>query len=326
MRAARLHRHGGPEVIVTESIAAPAQHSRVVIDIAYAGINFVDAYQREGRYPGLELPLTLGIEAAGRVAYAPPGSRFSVGDRVACAALGQGCYAEQIALPEGALVAVPEDISLRDAATVLEQGMTADMLLRDVATVTPERPGWALVHAGTSGVGRWLVPQLVARGVPVIALASTAEKRAWLEQSGATALSSNDPQWPALACEAAGHDGLRWIFDSIGAATFDQSLAALAPCGHLILYGAASGPVAPVDPLRLMAKSATLSRPTLPHFLRDPLRLAERAERVFAQLRQSPTLAQVAGVFALEEAAAAHLELASRQRQGKLLLHIGAAQ
>ncbi|MBV8659479.1 MAG: zinc-binding dehydrogenase [Burkholderiales bacterium] len=323
MQAARIHRHGGADVITIDDVPTPEAGEAVIVDVAYAGANYVDVYQREGRYPGIQLPLTLGIEAAGRVRHALSASRFRAGDRVAFAALAQGGYAEQIAVPDHALVRVPDSVPLQEAAAVLEQGLTAEVLIHDVARIAPGYEGWALVHAAGGGVGRWLVNGLVRQGIKVIALASTPAKRQQLTAWGAAAVSSLDDDWPAQARHIAEGQGIRWVFDSVGKATFDGSLASLDTCGHLVLFGAASGPVVPVDPARLMARSATLSRPVLPHYLSNPARLAQRAEGVFNMARCFPQLAEVGACFPLNAASEAHQALESRDRQGKVLLSIG---
>ncbi|GLR13781.1 quinone oxidoreductase [Chitinimonas prasina] len=323
MQAARIHQHGTPDVIVLDDVPAPAQDRHVVIDVAYAGINYVDAYQRTGRYPGIVLPLTLGIEAAGRVAYAPPDSGWRTGERVAFAATAQGAHAEQVAVPAEGLVRLPERVALREAAATLEHGLTAYMLFHRVARIAQGSHGWAIVHAGGGGVGRWLIHALLLHGVDVIALASTTAKRAALAQMGALPLDSTDPAWPDLAQERMGGLRAQWVFDSVGAATVDGSLSCLAECGHLIVYGAASGQVPPIDAARLMQRSATFSRPVLPHYLRNPQQLALGADWTFAALLARPALMDGATAFPLAEIHAAHHSLESRQRQGKLLLEVG---
>lgn len=307
-----LDRFGGPEVLQLQHLPRPrTDASQAVVRIAHAGVNFVDLYQREGRYPGLSLPWRLGLEAAGEVVEVAPGSGFAVGDRVAFTTGVQGAYAGHLAVPLDHLVPVPEALPLRDAAAALEHGLTAAMLLDDVARLPAGAP--VLVHAAAGGVGGWLVQWLLARGHPVFGTVSNTAKADWLRGLGAVPLRA-DSDWARAAA------GVAVVFDSVGRDTFAGSLAALRTGGHLVLFGAASGQPDPVEVTALMAKSLTLTRPVLPHFLPDAARRRARAATVFDAVLSGAVQLRIDAEFPLADVARAHQRLASRTTQGKLLL------
>jgi NADPH:quinone reductase len=307
---------GGPEQLRLTTVPLPSTGpGQALVRVAYAGVNFVDLYQRMGRYPGVKLPLLMGLEAAGEIVEVEPGQAFAVGDRVAFTTGVQGAYASLVAVPTDHLVHVPAAVSLRDAAAALEQGLTAAMLLNDVAVL---RTGDAvLVHAAAGGVGGWLTQWLLARGHRVYGTVSSAAKAEWLREAGAEPLLTHS-DW---ARDAA---GVAVVLDSVGRDTMSGSLRALAHRGHLVLFGAASGQPDPVNVLDLMHKSLTLSRPVLPHYLSSPAKLRAGAEAVFGALLDGSVKLRIHAVLPLPEAARAHELLASRATSGKLLLDTAA--
>lgn len=311
-QAILVHQFGGPEVLELQQLPTPqAAPGEAVVRIAHAGINFVDLYQREGRYPGISLPWRLGLEGAGEIVDVAPGAEFRLGERVAFTTGVQGAYASHLAVPLEHLVRVPDALSLRDAAAALEHGMTAAMLLDDVARLPPREP--VLVHAAAGGVGGWLVQWLIARGHAVFGTVSSEAKADWLRGLGAVPLLA-DGDWVQQA------RGVAVVFDSVGRSTFTGSLEVLRMGGHLVLFGAASGQPEPVDVLALQKKSLTLTRPVLPHFLPDAAKRRARATAVFEAVLSGAVQLRVHAEFPLAEAGRAHQLLASRATQGKLLL------
>lgn len=326
MKAALVLTHGGPEQIEVLEVAAPvAGPAQVLVRLAWAGLNFVDIYQREGRYPGLSLPWPLGLEGSGTVAALGPGvTDWAVGDRVAFTTGAQGSYAELIAVPEAHLVRVPAGTSLQTACAAIEQGLTAWMLAHEVARLGPGQS--ALVHAAAGGVGGLLVQLLRQRGLRVLGTVSSATKAEWLASIGVEPVRYDEGRdWPADVLASTQGRGVDLVFDSVGATTFDQSLKVLARRGHLVLFGAASGPVEPVSPLALMAKSATLTRPVLPHYLEGAQALRARSAALFESIAKGALQVRVHAVLPLAQAAQAQQLLASRSTQGKLLLQIADA-
>jgi NADPH:quinone reductase len=322
MKAIVVQAFGGPEQLALQDVPDPTDD--VVVAAAWAGVNFVDTYQREGRYPGVTLPLMPGLEGSGIVLRAPVNSEWQTGDRVAYTTGVQGSYAEQVSVQAEHLLRVPADVSLRAAAAALEQGLTASMLIDDVARL--KVGDTVLVHAAAGGVGGWLVQWLRARGHRVIGTASSDAKLAWLAGVGVEPVRyAGDTDWAADVLRLTSGRGVHVVFDSVGRSTFAGSLAVLARRGHLVLFGLASGQPEPVDVLQLMLKSLTLSRPRLPDYLADPATLQRRAARVFAALSDGTVHLRIDREVALADAAQAHRALAGRGTQGKLLLSIAPA-
>jgi NADPH:quinone reductase len=321
MRAVELTQHGGPEVLRLVEVAPPAATGAVLVRVAYAGVNFVDSYQRQGSYPDVQLPFRPGIEGAGVVSEAPAESGFSVGQRVAFACLATGSYAEVIRVEPGALAEVPSDISLKDAASILEHGLTAFSLIDEVARVSQKST--VVIHAAAGGVGAWLTQLCLHRGARVFGTASTAEKRLRLREWGAVALSYGEKaDWVAQVLEATQSKGAEVVFDSVGADTFTHSLQATSFCGHVVLCGAASGNVPSVPIASLAAKSLTVSRPRLHHYLKAGQDFRQKARRVFDVFAGGQIRIEPVEVFGLEAVQRAHERLASRDRRGKVLLHV----
>ncbi|GAA4341412.1 quinone oxidoreductase family protein [Actinomadura luteofluorescens] len=318
MRAIVITRPGGPEVLEASERPAPEPGpGEVLIDVAAAGINFIDVYYRTGAYPQ-ETPYTPGVEAAGTVAAVGEGVReFSAGDRVAWANV-QGGYAEKAVVPADKVVPVPGGVSLEDAAASLLQGMTAHYLTR---STYPVREGdTVLVHAAAGGMGLLLTQAAVSLGARVIATASTPEKEKLAKDAGADATMGYDG-FPERVRELTGGEGVAVVYDGVGAPTFDGSLESLRRRGTLALYGAAGGPVPPFDPQRLnRAGSVFLTRPSLAHYVEKREELLERAADVYAWVESGAVKVHVGRRYDLAEAAAAHADLEARRSTGKLLL------
>ncbi|MES9537770.1 quinone oxidoreductase [Spirillospora sp. NPDC049024] len=318
MRAIVITRSGGPEVLEASERPAPEPGpGEVLIDVAAAGVNFIDVYYRTGAYPQ-ETPYTPGVEAAGTVAAVGEGVReFSVGDRVAWANV-QGGYAEKAVVPADKVVPVPDGVELEDAAASLLQGMTAHYLTR--STYPVQEGDTVLVHAGAGGMGLLLTQAATSLGARVLATASTPEKEKLAKDAGADATMGYDG-FPARVRELTGGEGVAVVYDGVGAPTFDGSLDSLRRRGTLALYGAAGGPVPPFDPQRLnRAGSVFLTRPSLTHYVADREELLERAAAVYAWVESGAVKVHVGRRYDLAEAAAAHADLEARRSTGKLLL------
>ncbi len=326
MRVIIAERLGGPEVLSVAERAAPRPGpGQVVVEVAAAGVNFADIYQREG-VGGYrqELPFVPGMEGAGTVAAAADGvTGLTVGDRVAWTggAGGTGGYAEQVALPADRAVPVPEEISLQVAAAVILQGLTAHYL---VTSTYPVRDGdIAVVHAAAGGVGLLLTQMVKRRGGIVIATTSGGpggEKHELARNAGADHVTGYDG-FREVVAQVTGGRGATVVYDGVGKDTFDDSLAALRPRGTMVLYGAASGQVPPLDPQRLNAGgSLFLTRPTLAHYIADEAELRWRAREVFDQVASGELDVRIGGSYPLADAARAQQDLAARRTTGKLLL------
>ncbi len=317
--AIRFHQVGGPEVLRVEEVevGAPGPGEARVRHQA-VGVNYVDTYHRSGLYP-LPLPSGLGVEAAGLVEAVGPGvTLVKPGDRVAYMA-GPGAYAEERLLPADRLVKVPVGVSSELAAAGLAKGLTAHMLVTRVHAVQPGE--WVAVTAAAGGVGQLLVQWLAAIGARVIGLVGSPGKAARVEALGAEAVLVSGVDDVPARVKALSGGGVRVVYDSVGAATFDASLDCLAPFGLMVTYGNASGPVPPLD-TALLGKKGSLSvcRPTVFNHIAARADLERAAAAFFAQLASGEIEVAVGGRWPLAEAAAAHRALQSRATTGSLLL------
>jgi NADPH2:quinone reductase len=290
------------------------------VEVAAAGVNYIDTYQREGIYP-MALPYVPGLEGAGRVrAVGDDVTGFAVGDRVAWAET-LGSYAELVAIPADKAVAVPGALSDEVAAAALLQGMTAHCLVTDCHPVQPGQD--VLVHAAAGGLGLMLTQLATARGARVIGTVSTPEKEELARGAGAAEVIryTEVDDLAAAVREVTGGAGVHVAYDSVGATTFDASLAALRRRGMLVLCGASSGPVPPVDPQRLNAAgSVYLTRPKLFDYTVTREELAARAAAVYAAVAEGALDVRIGHRYPLGEARTAHEDLQSRRTTGKLLL------
>ena len=320
MNAVRLERQGPPEVLHTVECPEPRPApSEVVVEVAAAGVNFIDVYLRNGLYP-LDLPSGIGREGAGHVvAVGTAVTDRTVGDRVAfCDATG--AYAELVAIDASRTVVVPDTLDLDLAAALLVQGMTAHYLTHDTY---PLRAGdTALVYAAAGGTGGLLVQLAHRAGARVLACTSTDEKAARARRLGADeVIRYRDEEIAPRVRELTDGRGVDVAYDSVGRDTFDASLASLRPRGLLALYGQSSGTVGPVD-LQLLARHGALfvTRPTLLPYVATAEELTRRAAAVFSLVIEGALDVMIHGRYPLADAARAHRDLESATTTGKLLL------
>lgn len=319
MQAVRVHETGGPEVITAEEVEVPDPGpGKVRVAVAAAGLNFIDTYHRGGNYP-MDLPAVLGVEAAGTVdAVGDDVDEVSAGDRVAYA-MQPGAYAEHAIVEAWKLVPVPDDIDLRTAGAVMLQGMTAHYLAHSTYPLGPDDT--ALVLAGAGGVGHLLVQIAKLAGARVLATASTEEKVELARRWGADEVIRYTEVDFGEAVADLTDDGVDVVYDGVGRATFDTSLSCLRPRGFCVLYGAASGPVDPLDPQVLNQRgSLFLTRPSLGHYVADREELRWRAGDLFGWIQDGDLHVQVDRTFPLAEAADAHRYIEGRNTKGKVLL------
>jgi NADPH2:quinone reductase len=318
--AVQVRRTGGPEVLeVADAEVGEPDPGELLVDVAAAGVNYIDTYQRGGLYP-LDLPFVLGQEGAGTVAAVGEDvTGFAPGDRVAWQGV-LGSYAQQVRVPARVAVRVPDGVSDEVAAATLLQGITAHYL---VASTYPVAEGdTVLVHAAAGGVGLLLVQLAKARGARVLATVSTGEKERIAREAGADEVIRYDrvdfaPQVRRLTDD----EGVAAVYDGVGRSTVDGSLASLRPRGVLALFGAASGPVPPIDPQRLNAAgSVYLTRPKTGDYTRTREELDWRAGELFTGVVDGALTIRIGGRYPLTEARRAHEDLQGRRTTGKLLL------
>ncbi len=318
IHAIEVSRPGSIEVLkYVEIEPAPLRAGEIRVRVQAIGVNYIDVYHRTGLY-ALPTPFTPGSEAAGCVEAIGSGvTGFAVGDRVAYA-MARGAYAEQVNVPAEQLVKIPSGIDVRMAAAVLLQGMTAHYLVN--STYELKAGMTTLVHAAAGGVGGLLVQLAKQRGARVLATASRS-KLAMARDLGADEIidyTSQDFQLEVL--RLTNGTGVDVVYDSVGKATFDKSLECVRTRGTLVTYGQSSGPVAPVDPLRLGKKGIYLTRPSLAHYTATRAELEWRAKALFESIASGTLRVRIDRELPLREAAEAHRLLESRKTSGKLLL------
>ncbi|MFK5633940.1 quinone oxidoreductase family protein [Ornithinimicrobium sp. LYQ103] len=321
MRAVVVEQTGGPEVLTLVERETPEPGpGEVRVDLAAGGVNFIDVYQREGRYP-LPLPFVGGSEGAGTVSAVGEGvPDVQVGDRVAWAMVVGTGYAEQALVPADRLVPVPEGLDLELAAASMLQGMTAHYLV--TSTFEAREGQTAVVTAAAGGVGLLLCQMLRDRGVRVIGTVGNEGKAQLARDHGATDIvlyREND-----LADEVrrlTDGEGVHVVYDGVGKDTFDAGLSVLRPRGMMVLFGAASGAVPPVDPMRLSSGgSLFLTRPTLAHYAAERDELLWRAGEVLGAVAAGSLAVRVGERYPLADARRAHEDLEGGGTTGKLLL------
>ncbi len=321
MLAIQIERTGGPEVLVPTILPDPQPGpGQIRIRHGAVGLNYVETYHRSGLYP-MALPKVLGQEAAGTIDAMGEGvTRFHVGDRAAYVSGSSGAYAELATIDEGKAVKLPDFVSDETAAAVMLKGLTAEMLVRRCYQLKPGQS--ALVHAAAGGVGGLLTQWAKAVGARVIATAGSPGKMTIAHGHGADhVLSYETADWPDQVRTLTEGRGVDVVYDAVGKTTFDGSMRSLAKRGWLILYGGASGPVPPVDPLTLMrGGSLVLTRPTLFDYVADTAELDAAAQALFAVMKSGAVKVPIGQRFALADAADAHHALEGRQTTGSTLL------
>jgi NADPH2:quinone reductase len=318
--AVQVRQTGGPEVLETGEVEVgrPGQ-GQLLVDVAAAGVNYIDTYQRCGLYP-LDLPFVLGLEGAGTVAAVGEGvTEFSAGDRIAWQGV-LGSYAQRTLVPAASAMRVPDGVTDETAAATLLQGITAHYL---AASTYQVRDGdTVLVHAAAGGVGLLLTQLAKARGARVIGTVSTAEKEVLAREAGADeVIRYTEVDFAERTRELTGGEGVAAVYDGVGKSTVDGSLASLRIRGVLALFGAASGPVQPIDPQRLNAAgSVYLTRPSIGAYTRTREELDWRAGELFDAIVAGSLTIRIGGTYPLTEASRAHEDLEGRRTTGKLLL------
>jgi NADPH2:quinone reductase len=318
MKAIQIDQTGGPEVLRLADLPEPSPGpGQALVRLSAIGVNFVDTYHRGGLYPRA-VPFVPGGEGAGEVVAVGDGvSEVAVGQRVASTDLA-GAYAELAVVAADRLVPLPAGVPDELGAAVLLQGMTAHYLLHDSYPVRPGDP--VLVHAAAGGMGLLLSQWGKALGARVIGTASTPEKVELARAAGANPVLGYDG-FAAGVRDLTDGAGVAAVYDGVGQATFDESLASLRRHGVLVLYGQSSGPVPPFD-LGRLARGGSLyvTRPTLHWFIATPEELTRRAGDIFGWIADGSLSVHIGGRYPLADAAKAHTDLQSRRTTGKLLL------
>jgi NADPH2:quinone reductase len=320
-RVAKIEKTGGPEVIEWIDVDLPAPGiGEVRMRNTAIGLNYIDTYQRGGLYP-IALPSGLGSEAVGVIEAVGAGVEgLAPGDRVGTFGPARGAYATERNVPAAQLMRLPDDIDDRTAAAILLKGCTTEALIERCAKVEAGQP--VLVWAAAGGVGHLMVGWLKAIGATVIGTVGTEQKVAQATRAGADhVLVHKTEDVAARVREITGGVGVPVIFDGVGQATWDVSLAAVARRGLIVSYGNAGGAVEGVKLSTLATKgSLFVTRPTLFDYYVTADERQAGIDRLFAMLRQGAIVPEIGQVFALADAADAHRALEAGETVGSTVL------
>lgn len=329
MKAIRIESYGGPEVLLRQDVPVlEPQADEVLIEVAFAGINFMDVHTRQGKYASsrsypVRLPVTLGMEGAGTVVKTGARvDRFKPGDRVAWC-IAWGSYAQYAVVPAARVARIPDGIAFDLAAAAIFQGSTAHYLCHGVGQLAPGRT--CLIHAASGSIGQLLVQMAKRAGATVFATASTHEKAAIAERLGADhAMLYEGGRFADAIREATKGAGVDVVFDAVGKATLRDSFRAARTRGLIVNYGSVSGSLSDLDPIELgEAGSLYLTRPRLTDYLQDAETVQRRADEVFAGLLDGTLHVNVDRRYTFDDVEAAHAALEERRQIGKAVLEIG---
>jgi NADPH2:quinone reductase len=320
VKAVRIHKTGGVEVLSLENVALDAPGpGMVTVRNRAIGLNYIDTYHRSGLYP-LPLPIGLGLEGAGVVEALGEGVDLAVGDRVVYCSAGFGAYAEALNLPAARLVKIPDGIDFETAAAVALKGATAEYLLQ---RTYPLKAGEAcLFHAAAGGVGLIFGQWAKALGASVIGTVSTSEKAALAKDHGYDhVINYREENVVERVLEITGGSKLPVVYDGVGKDTFDMSLDCLRPRGLMVSFGNASGSPPPLDLQVLSAKgSLYITRPTLMTYVADSAEMRQCLADVFARILNGDVKVEIHQRYALADVAQAHTDLESRKTTGSTIL------
>ncbi|HAT1361312.1 MULTISPECIES: quinone oxidoreductase family protein [Corynebacterium] len=319
MYAIQVNQTGGPEVLKYVEIPAPTPtEDQVLVDVIVAGVNYIDTYYREGIY-NAATPFVLGLEGTGRVVHDPKGE-IAEGTMVAWDH-AFGSYAEQVCVSRDRIVAVPDDFPPEVAGSMLLQGMTAHYLANGVYQLGEGAS--CLITAGAGGVGLILTQMAKALGATVYTVVSTDEKEQLSYEAGADQVFRYGEGLAEQVRRFNGGRGVDVVYDGVGKDTFNESLEVVRPRGTVALFGAASGPVPPMDP-QLLNKhgSIFLTRPSLGAWTAQEGEFQMRAQAVVQAVTDGAVTFNVTASYPLKDAALAHRDLHARKTTGSIVLRV----
>ena len=323
-KAFRFHEHGGPEVLRFEDVevGAPGPGQVRIRNVAVA-VNYRDVLMRRGVHAVKSLPSGIGLESAGVIdAVGPDVSGLSVGDRVACAGMPEGSYAEVRVVPAARVIALPAGIDERTAASMMIRGMTARCLLYDAYKVQPGDT--ILIHAAAGGVGLIMCQWAKHLGATVIGTVSSDEKAAIAHAHGCDhPIVYTRENFAERVREITGGEGVPVVYDSVGKATFEDSLKCLRRRGLMASFGEASGDPDPMPPRRLGALgSIYLTHPSVSNYTATRAELLAAARDLFVMVGSGKIKIEISRTYRLQDAPRAHADIESRKTTGSIVLMV----
>lgn len=324
MKAVQIEKTGGTDVLQykTDVPVPEVKGDEVLVKNEFIGINYIDTYFRSGVYNPPSFPYILGREGSGTIVAAGPNAPpdLSIGTRVAY--MGQYAYAEYTPVTGSYTIPIPDSIETKTAAASLLQALTALTLIRDAHPV--QKGEWILVTAAAGGVGLWLCQLLKAVGARTIATASSEEKRQLAKDNGADVVleyhEDDRDVFVKKVLEITGGQGVHAVFDSVGKATFDSSLAVVRRKGSMVSFGNASGPVTGFALARLSAKNVKLLRPTLFNYIATREELQTAATELWKFIERDGLNVRIHDVYPLSDIVKATKDIEGRKTTGKLVL------
>lgn len=325
VKTVRIHETGGPDVLKVEDVAIPSQPGpgEILIHQAAIGINYIDIYHRTGLYKLPSYPSGLGLEGAGRVEKVGTGvTNLVPGDRVAYCGGPVGAYAAYRTIPARNVVKIPDNVTDNIAAAVMLKGLTAQFLLR--LTFRVQKGDVVLFHAAAGGVGLIACQWAKHVGATVIGTVGHDEKIPLVKENGCDhVINYTKDKVSKKVKDITGGKGVDVVYDSVGKATFMDSLDCLKRFGMMVSFGQASGPIAPIEPTLLSQKgSLYLTRPSLMHHIDDPQAYTENAAELFNLVERGVIKVKIGGTYNLIEAKRAQMDLESRKTTGALILNV----
>ncbi|KAG0316950.1 NADPH:quinone reductase [Linnemannia gamsii] len=321
--AVQIPKHGDSSVLAYVPVPKPTpKPDQVLVKVAYAGVNFIDTYQRSGLYPQT-LPFIVGREGSGEIVEVGPEVKgdFKVGDRVAF--MGPGSYAEYDAVSTLSVAKLPDAVSLEQGAALLLQGLTAWSLVRQAYKV--EKGDWVLIHAAAGGVGLLLCQMCKLLGANVIGTTSSEAKAQLAKANGADYIVDYSNGYDELVSkvnELTGNKGVNVVLDGVGASTFDVSLKVVRRLGTVISFGNASGAVPPVNIMRLAEKNIRLMRTTLFQYITTREEFDALSSELLGLVAEGKLQFAIHKVYPIQDVKQAHDDLEGRKTTGKLLLKL----
>ena len=321
MKAVKIEKNGGPEVIKIEEITlSKPGNDEVLIEHVAIGLNYIDTYHRSGLYP-LKLPTGIGIEASGIIKEVGPNvSNFSVGDKVAYSAIPIGAYSTHRIYPTKNLVKVPDGIDLTLAATLMTKGLTTFYLLHKTYPVSSGET--VLFHAAAGGVGQIFCQWAKSLGCKVIGTVGSDEKINLAKKNGCDeVINYSKEDFAKKVMELTNGKGLPVIYDGVGKSTFEKSLECLKTRGTMVSFGNASGALNPIDVTKMLQpKGLFFVRPSMGQYLSTNEELNEASQMLFEKISSGKVKIEIFKKYKLDDVVQAHIDLESRKITGAAVI------
>ena len=321
MKAVKIRKNGGPEVLNLEEInLRKPLKDEVLIEHVAIGLNYIDTYHRSGLYP-LMLPTGLGMEAAGIIKeVAPDVSDFSVGDKVAYAAVPLGAYSTHRIYKTKNLVKIPDGIDLNIAASIMTKGLTTFYLLHKTYPVSHGET--ILFHAAAGGVGQIFCQWAKSLGVKVIGIVGSDEKISLAKQNGCEeVINYSKEDFAKKVMELTDGKGVPVVYDGVGKSTYEKSIQCLQVRGMMVSFGNASGSLSPIEVSKtLQPKGLFFTRPSMGQYLASKEELNQASKMLFEKIVSSKIKIEIFKKYNLEDVKQSHIDLENRKIIGPAII------